>query len=117
MFISEPNKNGMARVRRILYAPPKPNQDGVHLSARDFDLAYVALLRWRPNQPDVQGCHVGLDKHRPVHPTIGIGPGGDVFWPHAPGAVPGSQVANNDVRLPDDVAILVPNDRDETIGV
>ncbi len=39
MFISEPNKNGMAKVRRVLYSPPKPNQDGVHLSARDFDLA------------------------------------------------------------------------------
>jgi len=39
VFISEPNKNGMARVRRVLYSPPTPQQDGVHFSARDFDLA------------------------------------------------------------------------------
>ncbi len=39
MFISEPNKNSMANVRRVLYSPPAPKQDCVHLSARDFDLA------------------------------------------------------------------------------
>ena len=39
MFISEPNKNAMAGVRRVLYSTPTPDQEKVHLVARDFDLA------------------------------------------------------------------------------
>ncbi len=39
VFISEPNHNAIERVRRVLYTPPKPDQEGVHSVARDFDLA------------------------------------------------------------------------------
>ena len=39
MFISEPNPNGLPNVRRILYSTPKPDQESVHSTARDFDLA------------------------------------------------------------------------------
>jgi glycosyltransferase involved in cell wall biosynthesis len=39
VFISEPNRNILPNVRRLLYSPPAPDQRGVHLSARDFDLA------------------------------------------------------------------------------
>jgi len=39
VFISEPNKNSLPNVRRILYSAPAPKQDNVHQVARDFDLA------------------------------------------------------------------------------
>jgi glycosyltransferase involved in cell wall biosynthesis len=39
MFISEANKNNMPNVRRVLYSTPAPDQEKVHLVARDFDLA------------------------------------------------------------------------------
>ena len=39
MFISEPNKNALPGVRRVLYSTPTPNQEPVHLVARDFDMA------------------------------------------------------------------------------
>jgi glycosyltransferase involved in cell wall biosynthesis len=39
VFISEPNKNYIAGVRRILYNLPPPDQERVHLVAQDFDLA------------------------------------------------------------------------------
>ena len=39
VFISEPNSNAIERVRRIFYTPPKPDQEGTHQVARDFDIA------------------------------------------------------------------------------
>jgi glycosyltransferase involved in cell wall biosynthesis len=39
VFIGEPSGNALEGVRRLLYTAPKPNQDGVHPVARDFDLA------------------------------------------------------------------------------
>ena len=39
IFISEPNANAIENVRRVLYQTPKPNQEAVHPTARDFDLA------------------------------------------------------------------------------
>jgi len=39
VFISEPNLNAIERVRRVLYHPPKPDQESVHQVARDFDMA------------------------------------------------------------------------------
>jgi glycosyltransferase involved in cell wall biosynthesis len=39
MFISEPNKNIIPGVRRVLYSTPSPDQEQTHLAARDFDLA------------------------------------------------------------------------------
>ncbi|MBN9509400.1 MAG: glycosyltransferase [Alphaproteobacteria bacterium] len=39
VFISEPNANAIEGVRRILYTPPKPDQESVHYVARDFDFA------------------------------------------------------------------------------
>jgi glycosyltransferase involved in cell wall biosynthesis len=39
MFISEPNTNSLPNVRRVLYSTPTPDQDKVHPTAKDFDLA------------------------------------------------------------------------------
>lgn len=39
VFISEANPNAIEGVRRVLYQPPKPDQEKVHPVARDFDLA------------------------------------------------------------------------------
>ena len=39
VFMSEANPNAIEGVRRVLYQPPKPNQEQVHQVARDFDLA------------------------------------------------------------------------------
>ncbi len=39
MFISQPNANRMERVRRVFYQAPKPDADGTHANARDWDLA------------------------------------------------------------------------------
>jgi glycosyltransferase involved in cell wall biosynthesis len=38
VFISEPNVNAINGVRRVLYQMPKPEQNGIHPVARDFDL-------------------------------------------------------------------------------
>ena len=39
VFISETNNNAIEGVRRVRYQQPKPNQEQVHLVARDFDIA------------------------------------------------------------------------------
>ncbi len=39
VYISEPNQNLVAGVRRILYTAPKLDQEKIHPSARDFDVA------------------------------------------------------------------------------
>ena len=39
LYLGEPNQSVIAGVRRVLYQPPRPVQDGVHPVARDFDMA------------------------------------------------------------------------------
>jgi len=83
VFISEPNKSSVPGVRRVLYTPPTPDQEKVHLSARDFDLACYRA-------DAVAACAANLDRLG-FRPDIVIGHHGwgellnigDV-WPDVP---------------------------------
>ncbi len=83
VFISEPNLNKLANVRRVLYTPPTPDQGHVHPSARDFDLA-----NYRADA--VAACAANLDRLG-FRPDIVIGHHGwgellniEDVWPDVP---------------------------------
>ena len=77
------------------------------LLAPGRDRVHVALFRRRAHEAPEHVPHRALEREGPVHPALGVGPSAEIRGPQHAGAVLGTEVAHDAVRLPQDEAVIL----------